>query len=304
MKNHEPKVSVIIPTYNRKNLVIKSIKSVLNQTFKDFELIIVDDGSTDATSENVKNIIDERVKYIRHEQNMGPSAARNTGIKAAKGEWIAFQDSDDVWLDTKLEKQMKVAAELSDDYAVVHCGIQYVDLATGKYLTRWIVREDINTEIINNLGVVPGTPTMVIRKKVFDDVGYFDESIPSHEESELGLRIAQKCKYKLVDEFLVYSTRNHNQITSNNDLFIKAKERIIEKHKNILSKKLIVSYSIIIASDSIIKGDFNKAKKYFLDAFKNNAFRIKTLLSYLLLSISPKLIQKIYVRRHRAKGLI
>ena len=106
--NKNPTVSVIIPTYNRAHLVDRAIQSVLNQTYKDFELIIVDDGSTDNTEDIIKEFQkkDERIKYIRHEENRGGSAARNTGIKAAKGEYIAFLDSDDEWLPIKLGRQI------------------------------------------------------------------------------------------------------------------------------------------------------------------------------------------------------
>ena len=97
MKN--PTVSVIIPTYNRAHLVGRAIKSVLNQTYRDFEIIVVDDGSTDNTKDIIKEFQkkDKRIKYIPYEKNKGGSAARNTGIKAAKGEYIAFLDSDDEW---------------------------------------------------------------------------------------------------------------------------------------------------------------------------------------------------------------
>ena len=101
MKNenskNQSKVSVIIPTYNRAYLISRAINSVLNQTYQDFEIIIVDDGSTDNTEEVIKEFQekDERIKYIRHKNNKGEAAARNTGIKAAKNEYISFQDSDD-----------------------------------------------------------------------------------------------------------------------------------------------------------------------------------------------------------------
>ena len=95
-----PKVSIIIPTYNRANLLPRAIKSVLSQTFKDFELIVINDGSTDNTEEVIKKFQkkDERIKYILHKDNKGEAAARNTGIRIAKGEYIASHDSDDEWL--------------------------------------------------------------------------------------------------------------------------------------------------------------------------------------------------------------
>ena len=101
-----PGISVIIPTYNRAHLISRSAKSVLAQTYPDFELIIVDDGSGDNTEEIIEALADPRIRYLRHESNRGVSAARNTGIRAARGDYIAFQDSDDEWLPQKLEKQL------------------------------------------------------------------------------------------------------------------------------------------------------------------------------------------------------
>ena len=116
---HSPTVTVVIPTYNRANLLGRSIRSVIGQTYGDFELIIVDDGSTDSTAEIAASFDDERVKYIRREQNGGVGAARNTGIKAAIGKFVAFNDHDDEWLPDKLERQMKIFKTLPSHVGVV-----------------------------------------------------------------------------------------------------------------------------------------------------------------------------------------
>ena len=103
-----PRVSVVIPTYNRAELLKRAIESVLGQTYQDFELIVVDDASMDNTEEMMKDFSDERIRYIRLKQNSGTSAVpRNTGIKSAKGEYIACHDDDSEWLPQKLEKQVK-----------------------------------------------------------------------------------------------------------------------------------------------------------------------------------------------------
>ena len=107
MDNINPTVSVIIPEYNRSKLLSLAIESALNQTYQDLEIIVIDDGSTDNTKEVVEGFIkqDSRVKYIQHENNKGASAARNTGIMSAKGEYIAFLDSDCQWMPEKIEKK-------------------------------------------------------------------------------------------------------------------------------------------------------------------------------------------------------
>jgi len=119
--NKKPTVSVIIPAYNRAHLIGRAIKSVLNQAYQDFELIIIDDCSTDNTDEVVREFQkkDNRIIYLKHDQNKGGSAARNTGIKVSKSEYIAFLDSDDEWLPEKLEIQME--AILKQNVSMVTC---------------------------------------------------------------------------------------------------------------------------------------------------------------------------------------
>ena len=120
-------VSVIMPTYNRAHLLPRAIKSVLSQTFKDFELIIIDGGSIDNTEDVVKSFKDPRIIYINQGINQGISAAKNVGIMKAKGKYIAFIDSDDEWFSIKLEKQVKVFQKASNDIAVVHAGYVVYD---------------------------------------------------------------------------------------------------------------------------------------------------------------------------------
>ncbi len=122
MTEKRPTVSVIIPTYNRAHLLGRAIESVLDQTYQDFEIIVVDDASADETEEVVKSFGDDRINHIRHQKNKGGSAARNTGIKAARGEFIAFLDSDDEWVPKKLEKEIDRLQTLSNEVGVVYSG--------------------------------------------------------------------------------------------------------------------------------------------------------------------------------------
>ena len=114
------KVSVIIPTYNRANLIARSIESALNQTYRDFEILIVDDGSTDATFDAVSPFLKHaHVRYLRHEKNKGHQAARNTGVKNASGDYIAFLDSDDTWNPQKIELQLDAINKRGADCVVL-----------------------------------------------------------------------------------------------------------------------------------------------------------------------------------------
>lgn len=293
-----PLVSVVIPTYNRAHLLKQSINSVLDQTFKDIEIIVVDDGSADNTEQLIKDYNLSNLSYIKHEVNKGSSAARNSGIKNSKGKFIAFLDSDDIWVKDKLEKQLNTFDNSSADTAVVHCGVQYVDFNTQEPLTQWIIREDVNSNIFNNFGCAPGTPTMLIKKDALIDVGFFDETIPSHEETELSMRLAKKYKFALVDEFLVIAAKNHNQITANPSLFIKGKEIIYMKHKKFLTSYLAYNLCNIIAGDCIINEQYEKASKYLMSALRHNPFKVKTIFSLLLTLVAPKINNKLYKKRY------
>ncbi|HSR19165.1 MAG TPA: glycosyltransferase family 2 protein, partial [Ignavibacteriaceae bacterium] len=125
---------MIIPVYNRENLIQRSIYSVLNQTYKNIEVLLVNDASTDNTEEMINEIKDDRLKYFKNEINLGPSKSRNIAIKLSAGELIAFQDSDDEWYKDKLEKQVKLLLSSPEDVAAVYCGMELIDHISGKFI--------------------------------------------------------------------------------------------------------------------------------------------------------------------------
>ena len=131
MGEKSPIVSVIIPTYNRVYLLGRAIRSVLTQTYQDFEIIVVDDGSTDNIEDVVTNFNDSRIKYIRHEKNKGGAVARNTGIKAARSKYSAFLDSDDEWLSDKLKQQIECLENSDEEVGVVYCEFYSQDDNSG-----------------------------------------------------------------------------------------------------------------------------------------------------------------------------
>jgi len=172
-----PKVSVIIPTYNRAKLLPRAVNSVLNQTFKDFELIIVDDASTDNTEEVVRRYKDHRIKYIRHKTNKGISISTNEGINKSKGQYIAFQDSDDEWLPEKLKKQMEIIT-CESNIGVVYTGYIRISPTKKDYLpSKEVIRKNGNLhhDLLRENFIAK--PTTLIPKKVLDEVGLFDENI-------------------------------------------------------------------------------------------------------------------------------
>lgn len=195
-----PTVSVIIPTYNRAHLVSRAVRSVLNQTYQDFELVVVDDASTDNTEEVVKGFNDDRIRYFRHSENKGPAAARNTGIEAAKGAFIAFLDDDDEWLPHHLALTVETIERLPDDWGVVYTGYRVI---TRRKTARFYPK--LKGQVLKEILVrgSPALPTFLIRRSCFDRVGLLDERFPTHEDVEMHIRLAKSYKYYPIHELSV-----------------------------------------------------------------------------------------------------
>ena len=201
-----PLVSIIIPTRNREALVAAAIDSVLNQTQQDFELIVVDDGSTDATQEVVR-AYGKRISCLRID-HAGPSAARNCGIAAAQADLIAFLDSDDLWMPRKLERQLAHYSSNADVVVSqtrevwIRNGVRVNARAKHRMYSGWIYEHCLPLCIVSPSSVM-------IHRKVFDHVGLFDESMPACEDYDLWLRIAPHYPIHLIDEELIIKYGGH-----------------------------------------------------------------------------------------------
>jgi glycosyltransferase involved in cell wall biosynthesis len=201
-----PKVSVIIPTYNRARLVGNAIQSILDQTFQDFEVIVVDDGSDDNTRDVISNF-GEKVIYI-YQENKERSVARNNGMRHAKGHYITFLDSDDIYLPDKLQVQVE-SMEKNSDFGMSYSYSIWLN-EVGEYLHTW--RDDLNGRIFPELMQARHNkitvPSVMIRRAVLEDVGYFNESINTCEDYEYWCRIAMKHSVLLIRKALVIINTN------------------------------------------------------------------------------------------------
>lgn len=218
----QKKVSIILPTYNGGDRIGKSIKSVQDQSFQDWELIIVIDGSTDATFERVSRIAkqDSRIVIINNEQNQGIQKTLNDGLKKATGEYIARIDDDDVWIDVrKLQKQIDFL-EQNPDYVLVGTGIILVD-SKGVEITRYFFPEtdqDIRKRILGQNCFAH--PSVMYRKKVVDQIGNYSESVQDKhvEDYEFWLRMGIVGKFANLSEYsLLYQVAN-SSISGKNKL--------------------------------------------------------------------------------------
>ncbi len=201
-------VSVIIPTFNRAEKVVRAISSVLDQTFTDFELIVVDDGSIDGTERTVGQFVD-RIKYIPHPTNLGVSAARNIGIKNSRAPFIAFLDSDDHWLPEKLEIQLKFFNTNTD--ALV-CQTEEIWIRNGLRVNPRKKHQKPSGDIFEpSLKLCLVSPSAVmLRRSLFEEVGLFDENLPACEDYDLWLRIACRHPVYLIREPLIIKEGGHS----------------------------------------------------------------------------------------------
>jgi glycosyltransferase involved in cell wall biosynthesis len=201
-----PAVSIVIPTYNRAALLGRSIRSVLGQSYRDFELIVIDDGSTDGTRDVVAGFRDRRVRYVPLARNKGAAAARNVGVRMARGKFLAFQDSDDEWLPSKLAKQMsafergsvRLGVVYSDMQRVMSDGTEIYFAAPGAPSGRLIDPANRFYQV-GNLGV----QSSVIKRECFEAAGRFNEELPAFEDLEMFIRLSRRCDFYHLREPLV-----------------------------------------------------------------------------------------------------
>ena len=280
--NKNPTVSVIIPTYNRAHLVGRAIQSVLNQTYQDFELIVVDDGSTDNTDEVIKEFQqkDNRIIYLKHDRNKGGSAARNTGIKASKGEYIAFQDSDDEWLSDKLKKQVIVFFNLSPEVGIIYTDMWRINKRKRKiyFYSPHIMPEDkIVYKQALDYGVANiGIGTSLIRKEVFEKVGFFDENFPRFIDLEFFIRLSKYYYFYHIAEPLVYWFDEGERISSNINYIVIAQKLILEKYIEDIKQdnRLLANHYLKIGSSMCLNGEIKEGEEYILKAiniYQNNS---------------------------------
>lgn len=210
-------VSVIIPTYNRVDVLRRAIDSVLAQTYEDIELLVVDDGSTDGTKSLVTGYDDPRVVYVPHRTNRGASVARNTGIDRAKGEYMAFLDSDDEWRPEKLEKQVALLESRSEQWVAAYCDVNRVPPANRssilKRLTPLFSRseqsdnpeggEELVKEILMDELHTSAGSTLLVRSDVVRAIDGFDESFDRFQDPEFLIRVLRQGKLACADEPLV-----------------------------------------------------------------------------------------------------
>ncbi|MBF0522063.1 MAG: glycosyltransferase family 2 protein [Candidatus Omnitrophica bacterium] len=249
-------VSVVIPAYNRAYTLRRAINSVLNQTHQNVEIFVVDDGSTDNTQEIVRNFLDPRVRYIRHPQNLGISAARNTGIEVARGNFVALLDSDDEFLSDKIEKSLKIFDRASRRVGLVSSN-HYLQSADGRSVVA------INEKKLKRVWPMPST--WVLRRDVFKKIGLFDLRIRASEDTDFFARVREKYSFHFIKEPLVIK-----YVTPDN--FFVDKEKIIQLRRETVfnvrqDRRLYARQLLLLGKDLWGAGRKDEARQCYLKAF-------------------------------------
>lgn len=208
------RVSVVIPTYNRPEYLPGAVETALAQTYDDLEVIVVDDGSDREYADEVAQ--EYGVSCVRHEENRGLSAARNTGIKAAQGGYVAFLDDDDRWHKTKIERQVEVL-DGEPEIGLVSCYLAAIS-PEGNVLRCEASKPDGDLSNRIYLRNLIGTPSRVlVRKECFDEVGDFDERLPTKQDWDLYIRICQDWRVVCLEDLLCYRTVHHSMSSDPED---------------------------------------------------------------------------------------
>ena len=229
-------ISVVIPTYNREKYVVKAIESVLVQEKQGYdyritEIIVVDDGSTDNTEVVINNIDDERIIFHKMVHNCGAAAARNEGVRIANGEWIAFQDSDDVWYKDKLIKQIEFLKKYPDTDMISH-PIRAIFDKGQEITTKSLEASDYVKALVGKNEI--GTPTMLVRKSSFEEIGGFDENLKALEDWDFAIRFADKYRIGMVPEVLIEADMVLEGISADASKYYESRCRMIAGNKDIL----------------------------------------------------------------------
>ena len=204
-----PRVSVIVTTYNRASMLPRAVDSVLAQTYEDYELIIVDDCSTDDTPEVTRTFVDPRIRIVRHPENRGGAAALNTGIRMARGECVAFLDDDDEWLQTKLARQLE-SLDADPRVGLVYTWFDRIDGASGARRDggRGVISGDISQDVVG-WDLPAGTPTYFVRTEAAREIGGFDETLAICFDWDFMTRVSMRWHVASVPEVLVLAHGGH-----------------------------------------------------------------------------------------------
>lgn len=265
-------VSVVIPAYNRATIVSRAIRSVLAQAYQKWELIVVDDGSKDRTDLAVKAFADPRIRYLRHTKNRGQSAAQNTGIRSARGKYVAFLDSDDEWLPDKLAEDMKVLEAAGPAVGMAYSGKMLVDESGGVLLVRMPTLRGRVYQDLLAWDFIGTCSRVTARKDVLEAVRGFDESLVNCQDWDLWLRVAKVSEVAAVNKCVVKRHMGSDQVTGSLRAICEGKIKIIQKYRNEMSGPVLGQHLGALAI-MLMNYDPPRARRMAVEALGLKAFQ-------------------------------
>lgn len=290
-----PLFSVIVPTHNRADLLGRALNSVMMQTLEDFEIIVVDDGSSDDTPQYLNGVRDARVRIIRHEATAGAAAARNSAIRIASGKYVSFLDDDDEYLPSYLESAVSVLEGAPPDTGFCWSGVINVrDSANGETkLSEGIWDPNAHKQpdraqtflLRRRIGICG----LTVRKSCFEEVGLFDEALSAAEDTDFLIRLSRKYDYTVVREVLVKVHRHdRGNLTVYGPRMAEAYARILDKNIEVLKCDMVAWREMYYKTGWLHyhAGDRKSGRRYFWSALKRSPFYIKTWVMLLVLESS------------------
>ncbi len=279
-----PTVSVVIPTYNRAHIVGRAVKSVLGQTYQDWEIVVVDDGSKDDTRAAVEAFHEPRIRFIAHERNQGQCAAWNTGINAARGKYVAFLDSDDEWLPEKLAKSVEAFGKHDERVGLVYSGKMLLEENGTVLGVRTPTLQGNVHDALLAWDFIGSCTRVVVRRDVLRQVGGFDLSLPSCDDWDLWIRVSKVSEVAAIEECLVKRYLGPDQLSGSLKRIYEGKVRVIEKHRaemppDVLAKHLAGLAIVLFNYD--LAGGWIKARE---------ALRLRPLQPALLVALAASFL--------------
>jgi O-antigen biosynthesis protein len=273
-----PLVTVVLPTHNRAALVGRAIESVLAQTRRDWELVVVDDGSADETRAAVAAFVDPRIRYVRNEKALGPAQARNVGIRAAGAtRYLGFLDDDDEWLPEKLERQLALFDAGPDDLAAVGCGrVDFAGAGPEVFLPEH--RGQVFEDLLARRAKGYAAPLILVRRFPGEPDPVFDADLPCLEDLDFSLRLARRRPLDFVPEPLVRVYRNDGgEHAWNASAAVVGYDRLARKYAQELTQRPWVRsyYSVCAVRELSFEGPLSECRARLREAFRDSPRRFR-----------------------------
>jgi glycosyltransferase involved in cell wall biosynthesis len=301
-----PVVSVVIPTRNRSGMLETAVRSALDQTFRDLEVVVFDDASEDETPRIMAGFEDSRVRYFRWDSCRGGAAARNAAIRKARGSYIAFLDDDDEWFRDKLQRQMDLFQTSPVAPDVVYSSYLVVDRESGRVVGRKMAekRGDLSRELLIR-NVLGGTSCVVARRECLDRVGLFDENLPSFQDYDLWIRLSPSVRFDCIEEPLLKYYVHEKRIWRNFDALDRGIDRMLQKHGRSRDlRRNLGRQSLFVGVQYTREGRNAQGRRSMRRALRLDPFSVPTYLHLALSLLGGDLYRKAMDARQRRRALL